>query len=400
MVTQSQDYWPTNEWRNATPEDQGMDSSYLEKMYDFYTERQWLLRSIMVVRNGYIVFEDYPVWRAVSAYPPYSIHPMWGCSDFVTLGLTGIAIENGNISGVNELVFEHFTDWIIANPDARKDNITIDHLLTYTSGMDWDDDIDFSEMRYGEDSVQYILDRPMVETPGEVWNPNSGGVHLISSILNETTGILPSDYANASLFQPLGIQEFDWETDPQGLPWGTCGIGLKPRDMAKLWLLYLNNGTWDGEQLIPAEWHWNTTEIHVESVEKYSKVGDFGYIWWLNRTYGAYHFANPESHYGATVWIIPKHDLIFTATYANEYEFVNLIRNFILPAVGVTDFMDPEPSTTITTPTSTTSSTPTSPATTTTTEPNGLPQNKVPLLIGLGVAIVVVLVVYIMKKRQ
>ncbi|MCK5389980.1 MAG: hypothetical protein KAJ36_05790, partial [Candidatus Thorarchaeota archaeon] len=125
-IVGQQDYWPTDEWQESTPEEQGMHSSYLDQMDDYYIANGWSLSSVLLIRNGYIVYEDYPL----GGYPADFIHSLWLCTDIVTMGLTGIAIENGNLSSVNELVLEHFTDRTIANPDVRKDAITIEHLLT------------------------------------------------------------------------------------------------------------------------------------------------------------------------------------------------------------------------------------------------------------------------------
>ena len=374
-----QDYWPTDEWQNSTPEEQGMNSSYLDQMDDYYTANNWHLRSVLLIRNGYIVYEDY----RLEDYPADALHSIWGCSDFVTMGLTGIAIENGSISSVNEQVVGYFTDRTIANLDVRKSAMTIEHLLTYTSGMVWDDSDDFSMMWHDDGSVQYILDRPMAGVPGEIWNSNAGNMHLLSAIFDKTTGVLPSNYTETHIFQPLGIENYTWRIDPEGLPFGACGLEMKPRDMAKIYLLYLNNGTWDEEQLIPEEWVQNSTEVHVSDIEKYGKTGDFGYRWWLNGSYGAYFYDNPWGHYGAAVWIFPEHDLIFALAVSAGYDLGFLVRNFILPSVGVLDFIDPL-------------------VTTTTTTTTGTVQNLDMLVLGLGISgavAAVVLIVYFYKRR-
>ncbi|MHA2022357.1 MAG: serine hydrolase domain-containing protein [Candidatus Thorarchaeota archaeon] len=377
-----QDYWPTDEWQTSTPEEQGMNSTYLDQMDEYYSVNNWYLRSLLLIRNGYIVYEDYPM-ESVEPWTNDTLHTLWGCSEYITMALTGIAIENGNISSVNAPVVEYFTDRTIANLDVRKEAITIEHLLTYTSGMVWDDGDDFSAMYNEPGSVQYILDRPMAEIPGELWNPNSGGLHLLSAILDKTTGVLLSDYAETRIFQPLGIENYTWRIDPEGFPFGTCGLAMKPRDMAKFYLLHINNGTWDGAQLIPEEWVRNSTAAYVTGVEKYGKTGDYGYQWWLNSSYGAYYYTNPWSHYGASVWIFPEYDLIFSLTVSTGYDLEFLVRNFILPSVGVFDFIDPLVTTTTITTTETV-------------------QNFDMLVLGLGISGAVaaaVLIVYFYKRR-
>jgi len=374
-----QDYWPTDEWRNSTPEEQGMNSTYLDQLNDYYTENQWLLRSMLIIRNGYIVFEDYPLWRILSDYPPYDPHSIWACSKIVPLALLGIAIENGNISSVHEPILNYFPNVTIDNPDPRKENITIEHLLTMTSGWEWDevDDWHNYEKLNSTEKIQYVLSRPMEATPGAVWNHNSGAYNLIPVIINITMGIHPKDLTNTSILQPLGLNTV-WNPDTNWDETYWSGLQATPRDMAKLYLLDLNNGTWDGEQLIPSEWVRNSTEAHVEGIEWEGSISDFGYIWCLK--YGGHCPAIPNTA-GSAVWIFPEHDLIFSTTYTINYDFEYVIRNFILPSVGVFDFMNPAANTTTTTETI---------------------QNFDMLVLGLGISgavAAVVLIVYFYKRR-
>ena len=156
-------------------------------------------------------------------------------------------------------MLDFFADRSVANPDDRKKAITVQHLLDMTSGMDWREPLDgrpasMIEMERSPDWVKFILDRPMSNTAGEIFNYDSGNPHLLSAILTKLTGMSASDYAKSRLFGPLGISEWNWRRDPQGNSTGGYGLSLKPRDMAKIGYLYLRRGEWEDKTLVPPAW--------------------------------------------------------------------------------------------------------------------------------------------------
>ncbi|MHA1970993.1 MAG: serine hydrolase domain-containing protein, partial [Candidatus Thorarchaeota archaeon] len=269
----------------------------------------------------------------------------------------------------------YFSNRTIANLDSRKESITLEHIITMTSGIEWFGD-STSIMKQQSDWVQYILDRPMVHAPGEVWNYNSGP-HLFSAILNMTTGVSSKTYADTYLFQPLGIDHYDWMVDPQGLVYGAGELSMRLRDIAKIGLLHLNNGTWDGEQIVPAEWVVNSSKVQSTGVSSGQMSGDYGYLWWIRPMYNARFGFGRDGQY---LWVLPDYDtvVVFTSEWMTSYDY--LITQYILPALG--DFSQMVNTTT-------------SETTTLTEQPF-----DASLAIGIGVslAIVIVLVVF-MKKR-
>jgi CubicO group peptidase (beta-lactamase class C family) len=126
------------------------------------------------------------------------------------------------------------------------------------------------------DFVQFVLDRPMAAEPGTRWNYSTGTSHLLSAIIHETTGYDTLDFANEFLFSPLGINDVVWLQDAQGIRFGGFGLSLTPRDMAKFGLLYLNNGMWDGKQVVPAD----CVAASVETHSSLSSIEGYGYQWW------------------------------------------------------------------------------------------------------------------------
>jgi len=332
------DYWPTTEWRTSTPETQGMNSTKLNQMIEFIEEQSFVIDSVVVVRNGYIVLEEYPILD----YNQDTRHILYSATKSVTSSLIGIAIQEGFIDSVNHKVMDLYPERTVANLDARKQRMTLEHLLTMTTGLEWDEwtypymdsqgNADsrntYIQMIYSGDSIQFVLDRPMVHEPGTIWVYNSGASHLLAAIIRQITGYSTLNFAQEFLFGPLGISEVEWGQDPQGLYFGGHGLYLRPRDMAKFGYLYLNNGMWDDEQIVPAEWVEKSTET-LFMREEYG----YGYQWWTQPSSGIY-FAS--GLYGQKIIVVPDYDIVvvFTATIKRgpNPEF-NLLFNYVIPAV-------------------------------------------------------------------
>jgi CubicO group peptidase (beta-lactamase class C family) len=159
---------------------------------------------------------------------------------------------------------------------------------------------------------------------------------VLSAILQEASGMSTRDFAQQFLFDPLGIADVRWDTDPQGIYIGGWGIKMKPRDLAKIGYLYLRRGVWDGQQIIPAEWIEATTERHIQVPDPLEPWELFmGYSWWVH---GDGPFA-AHGFQGQFIYVIPESDLVvvFTANIPDS-EFAKpqmLIRDYIIPAVSI-----------------------------------------------------------------
>jgi CubicO group peptidase (beta-lactamase class C family) len=268
-------YWPTNGWLKSTPEQEGMDSTALASILDGIRKQGMHLHSLLVVRHGYIVTEVY-------FYPnrPDVPHEQWSITKAVTASVAGIAIAEGRLR-LDQQVLPFFADRIIGNYDPRKLQITIENLLTMTAGLSWDESSkaygnpanDETRMMGSPDWLQFVLDRPIADDPGSKFTYNSGAVHLLSAIIQRATGLTTLDYATRRLFGPLGISGVTWPSDLQGITIGGVDLRLTPRDMAKIGYLYLQNGQWEGRQILPA---W----FVAAATRKHSGDGPgFGYQW-------------------------------------------------------------------------------------------------------------------------
>lgn len=324
----SQDYWPTNGWRTSTPEAQGMDSAILNQMMDYFDEEELRMDSVVVVRNGYIVFENY--WGNNNEDKK---HECFSVTKSFTSALIGIALEKGYIENLDQKMLDFFPDYSIQNLDTRKEEVTLEHLLMMKDGFDWNEillgeiiivtigdiltnalaeildnpETDY-EIESKSDFVQFVLDRPMATEPGTRWNYSTGTSHLLSAIIHETTKYDTLDFAQEFLFNPLGINDAVWLQDAQGIRFGGFGLSLTPRDMAKFGLLYLNKGVWEGKQLVPVDY----VTASVETYSGLSPVEGYGYHWWTFPTlegYGAVGLG------GQFIGVFPEIDavVVFTA---------------------------------------------------------------------------------------
>jgi CubicO group peptidase (beta-lactamase class C family) len=336
-------YWPTEGWRASTPEEQGMDSARLVAMFDAIERADYALHSVLIVRNGYLVTEAYRY-----PYDQDTPHDIRSCTKSVMSALIGIAIQQGAIEGVDQRVLDFFPERTVANLDDAKRSITVENLLTMSGGFDWPGGI--LEPMLGEwtrngDWVQFVLDRPLSDPPGTTFVYNTGGSHLLSAILQKTTGMTALEFAQQNLFGPLGIVTDRWMADPQGINVGGAWLWLTPRDMAKFGYLYLNGGWWDGQQVVPADWVATSTRERIHTGGQWLSDG-YGYQWWVDRA--GYFMA--LGYGGQYIIVVPDQNLVvvFTSGLPTQDFFApeTLLNTFILPAVQSVEPLPPNPETT------------------------------------------------------
>jgi len=331
--TTVRDYWPTTGWRYSSAEEQGMNSTKLEEMMEYIRSEGFLIDSVVIARNGYIVLEEYPT----GMYGQNTSHLLYSATKSVTSMLIGIALSEGYIDNAQHKLVDFFPNRNIANMSSQKQAITLENVLTMSSGLQWDEWTyppydprnSVTRMTQTYDWVQYVLDQPMAHDPGTVWTYCGGGSHLLSAVLNETTGSIAELYAREKLFHPLGITQEYWMTDYTGLTLGYTHLYLRPLDMAKLGFLYLNNGAWDGEQIVPAEWVNTSTQALYRIYPDFDYY--YGYQWWIHPSTG-YYFANGWG--GQVIAVVPDYDMVIVFTGSDfVYEPTDhLINDFILPS--------------------------------------------------------------------
>jgi CubicO group peptidase (beta-lactamase class C family) len=308
QANDSSQAWPTKEWRTSTPEEQGMDSTTLANLIDFGATHE--LESLLVIRHGTIVAEAY--------YAPFRAgvkHRINSATKSVIGTLIAIALKEGLLDGLDHRVMDFFSDRTIANLDDNKKAITIQNLLDMTSGLDWTEPLggggrpqSMIAMEQSADWEQFVLDRPMATEPGAAFNYDSGNPQLLSAILTRLTGQSALDYARKRLFGPLGISDVLWRSDPHGVSIGGYGLFLQPRDMAKFGYLYLHNGVWEGDQIIPPSW---IDRIRHASVPMNLMNLRYENLFWVAPDSNVY-FAN--GYHGQRIFVMPALDIVAVAT--------------------------------------------------------------------------------------
>ena len=321
-ASESDVYWPTEGWRTSTPEEQGMDSQMLAGMVDEINERKMKVHSLLVIRNGYLVSETY-----FDDFQPDTRHHLQSVTKSFISTLIGIAIDQGYLTGADQRVVDLFPESAIANLDNQKQDMTLEDLLTMRSGLDCQEgDIDYQAITKSPDGAKYMLDKPMIETPGSRWNYCSGGYHVLSAIIQQSTGKNALDFAEQNLFKPLGISNVVWPADKAGNSTGGWGLQLTPRDMAKLGYLYLRGGQWEGQQIVSSEWVEAATQSYADVDEHFG----YGYHWFTAPALAGY---AALGNYGQIILVIPESDLVIVTTANTEESIFELIEQYVLPSV-------------------------------------------------------------------
>jgi CubicO group peptidase (beta-lactamase class C family) len=244
----------------STPEEQGMDSELLADAVAYLTQRRLDYRphQVIVARHGRRVLDValYPFSQGLR-------HDIASVGKMITGTLIGIAIDRGFIASADEPVLSFFPDREIANRDARKEAMTIAHLLAQRSGIYHGTDGSHAEEDYlmesSPDWVQFVLDRPMAEAPGGTWYYSNANLHLAAGVLAAATGMSPLEFARRYLFDPLWIGDVRWEADPQGVNLGYGAQELRPLDLAKITQLYLDGGRCGGRRVLSQAWITRST---------------------------------------------------------------------------------------------------------------------------------------------
>ena len=194
------DYWPTDGWMNSTPEEQGMSSTRLQQMIDHIADEDLDVHSVIVVRHGYVVLEEYPdPYQGVSRTQSFNgTHYLYSVTKSFSSSLIGIAIDKGLIDNTSQTMLSFFPDHTVAHLDEDKERITLRDLLTMRSGLPWDEtsapfnspENDVYQLNYNTSGgVQYVLDLPMEYGPNDIFHYNTGASHLLSGIVQETSGM-------------------------------------------------------------------------------------------------------------------------------------------------------------------------------------------------------------------
>ncbi|UCF31906.1 MAG: serine hydrolase [bacterium] len=300
--------WPDPDWAVSTPEAQGLDSTVLADAVRQIRSEGLNVHSVLLIRNGRAVLD-------VSFYPYDGAvpHDMASVTKSVTATLIGIAVGRGDIPDTDTPAVSFFPDRQEMEHGTGKGKMTVGDLVTMSSGLHClppPREETLRAMQPSDDWIGYVLGLPMAVEPGTVFEYCSPNFHLLSAILTRATGLPAARFARAELFEPIGIKDFGWPADPDGVNHGWGDLRLYPGDAARIGYLYLNDGLWRTRRILPEGWVKEATRPRMATS---NPDVDYGYGWWLAKgDYAGVFEARGRGGQAITVW--PARGIVLVTT--------------------------------------------------------------------------------------
>ena len=302
----------------ATPESQGISSDlFAALLRELDTSKDTEMHHFMALRHGKVICE--------CNFAPYP-KGMWHITHSMCKSITGMAIgmliEEGKLK-LDENIYDIFSDQINALSKIFRPVITVENLLTMTSGVTFNE----SGIVSGNDWLGSFLNASVNGKPGTEFQYNSLNTYVLSAIVTKRTGETLTEYLTPRLFGPLGITKYYWETCPKGITKGGWGLFLCAEDMAKLGQLYLQRGKWNGQQLVSEYWIEISTARHLKTQ---NDTYGYGYQLWMEQRPGSFEY---NGMLGQNVIIYPDMDMVLVTNAGNKEMFqdcimLNIIRKY------------------------------------------------------------------------
>jgi CubicO group peptidase (beta-lactamase class C family) len=318
----------------SAPEHQGASSSRLNLFLDEVAKSKIEFHSIMVVRHGHVIAEG---WWA-----PYKAplrHTLYSLSKSFTSTAVGLAVSESRLT-IEDSVVSFFPSEVFKEGNANLMAMKVKHLLTMSTGHIKDT---IQPMRHGQDTwVKTFFNQPVEREPGTFFLYNTGASYMLSAILQKITGQTLMQYLRPRLFDPLGIEGEDWETDPQGINTGGYGLRVKTEDIAKFGQLYLQKGQWKEKKILSAEWVEQATSSQIISNssnptrprEEDDWAQGYGFQFWRCRP-GGY---RADGAFGQFSMVMPEYDAVIAITGESfsMQKSMDLVWTYLLPAMDKT----------------------------------------------------------------
>lgn len=302
----------------ATPESQGISSDlFAALLRELDASKDTEMHHFMALRHGKVICE--------CNFAPYP-KGMWHITHSMCKSITGMAIgmliEEGKLK-LDENIYDIFSDQINALSKIFRPVITVENLLTMTSGVTFNE----SGIVSGNDWLGSFLNASVNGKPGTEFQYNSLNTYVLSAIVTKRTGETLTEYLTPRLFGPLGITKYYWETCPKGITKGGWGLFLCAEDMAKLGQLYLQKGKWNGQQLVSEYWIEISTARHPKTQ---NGTYGYGYQLWMEQRPGSFEY---NGMLGQNVIIYPDMDMVLVTNAGNKEMFqdcimLNIIRKY------------------------------------------------------------------------
>lgn len=296
------------------------------------------LHSVMLLKHGSVIGE-----RWLNGASPSTPHVMHSVSKTFTSAAVGLAIDEGLLE-LSDKVVGFFPDKLPSDISDKLKSLTVRDLLTMTSGHATECD---ARTTPGADWVENFLAHPLVHEPGTYYRYSSMSSYMLSAIIQKVSGEKTADYLYSRLFRPLRIDRPVWEESPQGITCGGWGLYIRTEDMAKMGQLLLQNGEWDGVQVLPAGWVKEMSSSQVASapsgipIERLAEYGvtkenndwvqGYGYQLWRCR-HNAFRADGKDGQY---IIVLPELDAVITITADSSlYQpFLDMVWDLLLPVL-------------------------------------------------------------------
>ncbi|MCT9075917.1 serine hydrolase domain-containing protein [Streptomyces fulvoviolaceus] len=313
----------------STPAAQGVDASGVQDFLDALEAAPDIEpHSLMVLRHGHVVASG---WWA--PYTPDRLHLLYSLSKSFTATAAGFAVAEGLIR-LDDPVISYFPEFEADITDPRSRAILVRHVASMSSGH-LEETFDRARALDPEELVRGFLLLPPDRDPGTVFAYNQPATYTLAAILQRVTGQPLTEYLRPRLLDPLGIGELAWISDRTGRELGFSGLHATTDAIARLGLLYLQGGVWEGKRLLPEEWVAEATRVHVANADgtPQGALSDwqqgYGFQFWMSR-----HGYRGDGAYGQFCVVLPEQDAVIAITAATEDmpELLNLAWKHLLPA--------------------------------------------------------------------
>lgn len=342
-------YWPTKKWRECEPEAVGMNSEKLLKAIEYAATPKFNTDGLVIIRKGHIVGEAY-----FGNFKINSKHISHSMAKSFTSSLVGIAIDKGQIEGVDEKICKFYDEWNCDDDDDLRSRITLRHAMTLTTGLEWHEDWskwdpntnDALKMGASDHFVKYMAERNGLYEPGQRFVYSTGDPMLLSKVIQQATGMTAFEYAGQNLFRPLNITSVHWDKDADGYTSTAWGLHTTVRNYAKFGYLFLNKGRWENQQVVSEAWVDKSTRTDP----RVKMWAGYGYLWHVNLPYRLKWNKSPvpldsipedgymaEGVMGQNIVIIPSKDLIVVrvandpAYHMDLVKFLTMVLETIIP---------------------------------------------------------------------
>ena len=269
-------------------------------------ERLPRLHSLLISQHGEMVYEKY--FNGRTASQPDNLK---SASKSVISALVGIALAEGYLEDIDQPLSDFFPEYANTDLNGRLETITLRNLLTMQAGLASTSGRNYGRWVVSTDWVDAALRVPMVAEPGTAMIYSTGSTHLLSAILERASGMPTKEFAQQYLASPLGFRLSYWSQDPKGVYFGGNDMEMTPRQAMRFGQMYLDQGQWQGVQVVPADWVSASFEAHATSPRGQGRY--YGYGWWL-RDMAGLQVPLAWGYGGQLIFVIEPYDMVVVAT--------------------------------------------------------------------------------------